>query len=368
MAIHVHVVPAILKPRKTADASQKSYSSLTDWEKDAKSSGYSIRIQGGVRSAWIHAETVGRFDEGKVSGWLRVTNTEDAEPSDAEIRAYVALRKEVDRLYAEIEKKQDQGVAVPFDLKARAEAARNKENKVSTAIKQAARSKGWLDAKDESYELPISEAMYNFPSAMAAIKALSPSGGRTTVGKFKFIRNGQKVTVTTDAKGARELAEEINALRVKAGLPAKSFPGTSAMALQVILNQAQRGDFGKTNDAISTKQLLITALSSKVRTLEAKILAKQNHLLGLGDRIDPNDPLIVELNGLKEEIKELSKTKDAAPTKNFLGEKEYHTYQGWRTACKTKNPKVRFEGDKDICSAPGVGEWDGEKGVVYSNY
>ena len=60
-------------------------------------------------------------------------------------------------------------------------------------------------------------------------------------------------------------------------------------------------------------------------------------------------------------------TASAKDSKNFLGEKEYHTYQAWRTACKAKNPAVRFEGDKEICNAPGVGEWDGEKGVVYSN-
>ena len=60
------------------------------------------------------------------------------------------------------------------------------------------------------------------------------------------------------------------------------------------------------------------------------------------------------------------KTKDA---RNHLGEKEYSTYSGWRAAAKAAGA-TRFEGDKDIASAHGpnggVGEWDGEKGSVYT--
>ena len=52
---------------------------------------------------------------------------------------------------------------------------------------------------------------------------------------------------------------------------------------------------------------------------------------------------------------------------NHLGEKEYQTYAAWRAACKQANPNVQFEGDKDICQAkPGVGEWGGDKGVIYT--
>lgn len=53
---------------------------------------------------------------------------------------------------------------------------------------------------------------------------------------------------------------------------------------------------------------------------------------------------------------------------NHMGEKEYYSYNGWKVACKAANPSARFEGDKEICNAlPGVGEWDGEKGVVYKH-
>lgn len=52
--------------------------------------------------------------------------------------------------------------------------------------------------------------------------------------------------------------------------------------------------------------------------------------------------------------------------KNHLGERMYQSYNGWRTACRRKNPSVKFEGNIHICNAPGVGEWDGEYGVIYS--
>jgi len=57
-------------------------------------------------------------------------------------------------------------------------------------------------------------------------------------------------------------------------------------------------------------------------------------------------------------------TMDAA---NHMGEKKYNTFAAWKVACRVANPSVVFEGDKDICNAkPGVGEWDGESGVVYN--
>lgn len=53
---------------------------------------------------------------------------------------------------------------------------------------------------------------------------------------------------------------------------------------------------------------------------------------------------------------------------NYMGEKEYRTYEGWKAACRAMNANVQFEGDKEICNAkPGIGEWDGEKGIIYTN-
>ncbi len=57
---------------------------------------------------------------------------------------------------------------------------------------------------------------------------------------------------------------------------------------------------------------------------------------------------------------------DAKDAINHLGEQQYRTYAAWKTACKAANPAVVFEGNAEICNAkPGVGEWDGETGVVY---
>ena len=56
-----------------------------------------------------------------------------------------------------------------------------------------------------------------------------------------------------------------------------------------------------------------------------------------------------------------SKMKDAE------GEREFRTYYAWRAACKMKNPNVKFDGDEEICEAtPGIGHWDGVKGVLYN--
>lgn len=55
--------------------------------------------------------------------------------------------------------------------------------------------------------------------------------------------------------------------------------------------------------------------------------------------------------------------------RNYLGEREYQTWAGWKKAAKEAGA-VRLEGDKDIANAFaadgfGVGEWDGEKGTIY---
>lgn len=53
-------------------------------------------------------------------------------------------------------------------------------------------------------------------------------------------------------------------------------------------------------------------------------------------------------------------------TANHLREREFTSYSGWKAACRKIKPDVVFSGDKDICSAGSVGEWDGAVGVIYS--
>jgi hypothetical protein len=56
-----------------------------------------------------------------------------------------------------------------------------------------------------------------------------------------------------------------------------------------------------------------------------------------------------------------------AKNKNHLGEEEYNSYSGWKSACRKVNPDCTFEGNNDCCNAkPGVGEWYGDKGCVYN--
>jgi hypothetical protein len=64
---------------------------------------------------------------------------------------------------------------------------------------------------------------------------------------------------------------------------------------------------------------------------------------------------------VKKMVDRLGVSKDAE------GEREFRTYYAWRAACKMKNPNVKFDGDEEICEAtPGIGHWDGDKGVLYN--
>lgn len=80
----------------------------------------------------------------------------------------------------------------------------------------------------------------------------------------------------------------------------------------------------------------------------------------------PKQDLVAGIMEARHGAKRLAKAFDA---RNHLGEKEYNTYAGWRAAAKAAGA-TRFEGDMDIAHAMGpnggVGEWDGEKGSVYS--
>ena len=67
-----------------------------------------------------------------------------------------------------------------------------------------------------------------------------------------------------------------------------------------------------------------------------------------------------------------SKKSDIAEAKNHMGDKEYRTYSSWKAAIKNaaNGKPIKWIGDKDIGEAhvdgKGIGEWDGEKGSVYS--
>ena len=84
--------------------------------------------------------------------------------------------------------------------------------------------------------------------------------------------------------------------------------------------------------------------------------------------IEKGKDLVKEVYSLSEAKKEIDKlvgaTKDAT---NHMGERSFQTYEAWKKACKAINPNVQFEGGKDICQAkPGIGEWDGAEGIIYT--
>ena len=55
---------------------------------------------------------------------------------------------------------------------------------------------------------------------------------------------------------------------------------------------------------------------------------------------------------------------------NHLGEPQYGTFETWKRAVIGMFPTAKIEGNKDIASARfgkwGVGEWDGEVGIIYN--
>ena len=52
---------------------------------------------------------------------------------------------------------------------------------------------------------------------------------------------------------------------------------------------------------------------------------------------------------------------------NSMGEREFATYEGWKRAVKAINPQAKFYGDRDIGGAHGIGDWDGEKGLIFTD-
>lgn len=93
------------------------------------------------------------------------SKAKDATPTDAQVNAYIALRKETDKLAAELEKREDQGLSVTPAMRNQLEQARKKENAVSTEIKQAARASGKF--KDATEQINLSKVLAKFPGLKA---------------------------------------------------------------------------------------------------------------------------------------------------------------------------------------------------------
>ena len=60
--------------------------------------------------------------------------------------------------------------------------------------------------------------------------------------------------------------------------------------------------------------------------------------------------------------------REAGGSKNHMGERCFKTYEAWKRAVKAIDPDAKFDGDKDICFAGKIGEWDGVEGCIYGSY
>ena len=141
--IHVHLPALLRKPVRARDDA-----------KDADPKVESLKRKIAAEETWLQSTAAAgnriarEKAEKNVAAWKKELAglTKDASPSDSEISAYIACRKETDKLSAEIEKKEDQGVHVPPALRQKLRELAAKENKFSNEVKQAARAKGFTDA------------------------------------------------------------------------------------------------------------------------------------------------------------------------------------------------------------------------------
>lgn len=64
--------------------------------------------------------------------------------------------------------------------------------------------------------------------------------------------------------------------------------------------------------------------------------------------------------------KPFSKLNALIERKNENGDQEFQTFRGWVRAVKLINLNAVINGDKDIASVAGIGEWDGAKGIIFN--
>lgn len=105
--------------------------------------------------------------------------------------------------------------------------------------------------------------------------------------------------------------------------------------------------------------------SSKSDKIKKEIAAEEKLIKARGVN-DSNRLRMLKAELSKESMNEDEFEDDLDEGKNHAGETTYSNYANWKSACKRIDPYVKFDGDKEICSAPGCGEWDGEVGTIYS--
>lgn len=133
--IHIHI------HRKTKD------SWFAGYEQDQASKKFRAVIRKDTKIKWISEKLFSTAEAAAIEAGrqMREKGVKDAaEPTAAEIQAYVNLRKETDKLAAAVEKKEDQGVFVSPQERQKLRELTAKENAVRNEVKWAARAKGLI--------------------------------------------------------------------------------------------------------------------------------------------------------------------------------------------------------------------------------
>lgn len=126
------------------------------------------------------------------------------------------------------------------------------------------------------------------------------------------------------------------------------------------------------SESMRTERITRHRVATELRSLyddRREIKRELNDARITGDDEEEIALLVHQLADVDEQIQQLEGV-DLTEAKNHMGDREYQTYSGWRTACKKAYPGCAFRGDKDIgaavVGAKGVGEWDGAVGSVYT--
>ena len=141
--IHIHL-PALLKKSVKVKDAQLKIGQLV--RSNAGVTGKIVNIETILgQQSHVVIETANGKRYGSLANQLKVLDSlvKDAKPpTTAELRAYIAIRNEVDKAYAEIEKIEKRGARAPWDLLHKAEQLRQKENSISNEVKQVAGNLG----------------------------------------------------------------------------------------------------------------------------------------------------------------------------------------------------------------------------------
>ena len=109
------------------------------------------------------------------------------------------------------------------------------------------------------------------------------------------------------------------------------------------------------------------------------IVSNGSRIAGPFDSEDEADAYLMKLMRRATPEDELDDAHIVLETKNHMGETEYSSWSSWRAAVKKHFPDFWIDGDKEIANAmigpkpfkkgetKSVGEWDGEKGVIYAH-